>query len=149
MYVRKSLPLIYSWVIARGLCRTSYTFGWAEGRSMVHHFVPESLNKSLLVSQGQPRAGVKLYLLFISWIITVMAYIFFSSYNVWKHVRYPSLISWWRCLWCNAYRRRIWTRWHEFKSWTWLIAFHIALIPLGKVWIQLFSLQLWVNSRTD
>ena len=28
-----------------------------------------------------------------------------------------------------------------------LIAFHIALIPLGKVWVQLFSLQLWVNSR--
>ena len=30
-----------------------------------------------------------------------------------------------------------------------LIAFHIALILLGKVWIQLFSLQLWVNSRAD
>ena len=30
-----------------------------------------------------------------------------------------------------------------------LIAFPIALIPLGKVRIQLFSLQLWVNSRTD
>ena len=30
-----------------------------------------------------------------------------------------------------------------------LNAFHIALIPLGKVWIQLFSLQLWVNSRAD
>ena len=30
-----------------------------------------------------------------------------------------------------------------------LIAFHIALIPLGKVWIQLFSLQLWVNSWAD
>ena len=42
-----------------------------------------------------------------------------------------------------------WTRRLEFKSWTRLIAFHIALIPLGKVWIQLFSLQLWVNSRTD
>ena len=55
----------------------------------------------------------------------------------------------WRCPWCNCYRRRIWTRRHEFKSWTWLIAFHIALIPLGKVWIQLFSLQLWVNSRAD
>ena len=54
-----------------------------------------------------------------------------------------------RCPWCNGYRRRIWTRWPEFKSWTWLIAFHIALIPLGKVWIQLFSLQLWVNSRAD
>ena len=53
------------------------------------------------------------------------------------------------CPWCNGYRRRIWTRRHEFKSWTWLIAFHIALIPLGKVWIQLFSLQLWVNSRAD
>ena len=42
-----------------------------------------------------------------------------------------------------------WTRRHEFKSWTRLIAFHIALILLGKVWIQLFSLQLWVNSRAD
>ena len=51
--------------------------------------------------------------------------------------------------WCNGYRRRNWTRRHEFKSWTGLIAFHIALIPLGKVWIQLFSLQLWVNSRAD
>ena len=51
----------------------------------------------------------------------------------------------WRCLWCNGYRRRIWTRRHEFKSWTWLIAFHIALIPLGKVWIQIFSLQLIVG----
>ena len=51
--------------------------------------------------------------------------------------------------WCNGYRRRKWTRRHKFKSWTRLIAFHIALIPLGKVWIQLFSCQLWVNSRTD
>ena len=54
-----------------------------------------------------------------------------------------------RCPWCNGYRHRKWTRRHEFKSWTKLIAFHIALIPLGKVWIQLFSLQLWVNSRAD
>ena len=55
----------------------------------------------------------------------------------------------WRCPWCNGYHCRKWTWWHEFKSWTRLIAFHIALIPLGKVWIQIFSLQLWVNSRTD
>ena len=34
--------------------------------------------------------------------------------------------------WCNGYRLRKWTRRHEFKSWTRLIAFHIALIPLGK-----------------
>ena len=30
-----------------------------------------------------------------------------------------------------------------------LIAFHIALIPLGKVRIQLFSLQQWINSSAD
>ena len=54
-----------------------------------------------------------------------------------------------RYLWCNSYRRRIWTWRHEFKSWMRLIAFHIVLIPLGKVWIQSFSLQLWVNSMTD
>ena len=46
-------------------------------------------------------------------------------------------------------RRRKWTRQHEFKSWMRLISFYIALIPLGKVWIQLFSLQLWVNSWAD
>ena len=60
---------------------------------------------------------------------------------------YPHIC--WKCPWCNGYRRRKWTRRHEFKSWTRLIAFHIALIPLGKVWIQLFSLQQWVNSRTE
>ena len=38
-----------------------------------------------------------------------------------------------RCLWCNGYCRRIRTRRHEFKSSTRIIAFHIALIPLGKV----------------
>ena len=55
----------------------------------------------------------------------------------------------WRCPWYNGYRRMKWTQRHEFKSWTRLIAFHTALIPLRKVWIQLFSLQLWVNSRAD
>ena len=54
-----------------------------------------------------------------------------------------------RCPWCNGYRRRKWPRRLEFKSWTRLIAFHIALIPLGKVWIQIFCFQLWVNSRAD
>ena len=60
-----------------------------------------------------------------------------------------SIIPFRRCPWCNGYHHRIWTRRYEFKSWTWLIAFHIALIPLGKVWIQIFSLQLWVNIRAD
>ena len=40
------------------------------------------------------------------------------------------------CPWCNGYHCRKWTQRHKFKSWTRLIAFHIALIPLGKVWIQ-------------
>ena len=35
--------------------------------------------------------------------------------------------------WCNGYRRRKWTRRLEFKSWKRMIAFHIALILLGKV----------------
>ena len=63
--------------------------------------------------------------------------------------RCPWCNGYWRCPWCNCYRRRMWTRRHEFKSWTSLITFHIALIALGKVWIQIFSLQLWVNSRAD
>ena len=54
-----------------------------------------------------------------------------------------------RCPWCNGYCHMKWTQRHEFKSWMRLIAFHIALIPLGKVWIQLFSFQLWVSSRAD
>ena len=65
--------------------------------------------------------------------------------NLWEYMF--SLLR--KCLWCNGYPRRQWTRRHEFKSWTRLIAFHITLIPLGKVWIQLFSFQLWLNSRTD
>ena len=44
-------------------------------------------------------------------------------------------VVYWRCLWCNGYRCRNWTRRYVFKSSTRLIAFHIALIPLGKVWI--------------
>ena len=36
------------------------------------------------------------------------------------------LVYEWRCPWCNGYRRRKWTRRQEFKSWTRLIAFHIA-----------------------
>ena len=55
----------------------------------------------------------------------------------------------WKCPWCNGYRRWKWIRRYEFKSSTRLLAFHIALISLGKVWIQLFSYQLWVNNRPD
>ena len=49
----------------------------------------------------------------------------------------------------NRYRWRKWTRLPEFASCTRLFAIHIALIPLGNVWIQLFSLPLLVNSTAD
>ena len=54
-----------------------------------------------------------------------------------------------RCPWGYCYRCRKWTRWHEFKSWMKLMAFHIALILFRKVWIQLFSFQLYLDSRVD
>ena len=38
----------------------------------------------------------------------------------------------WEDPWCNGYRRSNWTRRHEFKSSSRLIAFHIALIPLER-----------------
>ena len=50
---------------------------------------------------------------------------------------------------CNSYRRRKWTQWYEIEPLTSLFAFYIALILLRKVWILLFSLQLWGNSRAN
>ena len=43
--------------------------------------------------------------------------------------------------------RKMWTPLLKFKSGMRLFAFHIILISLRQVWIQLLSLQLWVNSR--
>ena len=56
-----------------------------------------------------------------------------NSYSIIRYQVFLSNTILWRCPWCSRYRRRKWTRRHEFKSWTRLIAFHIALIPLGKV----------------
>ena len=75
-------------------------------------------------------------------IVTTM----WDSYN---HVFVEVPVVFRRCPWCNGYCCRKWTQRHKFQSSMRLIAFHIALIPLRKVWIQLFSLQLWVNSRAD
>ena len=80
-------------------------------------------------------------------LLNIFAEVSFHVNNIIHHS--PDYIAGSMCPWCSGYPRRIGTRRYEFKSWTRLIAFHIALIPLGKVWIQLFSLQLWVNSRTD
>ena len=71
-----------------------------------------------------------------------------KSYVLYQELREVPVVFG-RCPWYNGYRRRIWTRRYEFRSWMRLITFHVALIPLGKVWIQLFSLKLWVNSRAD
>ena len=74
-----------------------------------------------------------------SWIRLLSYYNSFSYYYFIPLRVFHTSVSWW-CPWCNGYCRRKWTWRHEFKSWTRLIAFHILLIPLGKVWIQLFSL---------
>ena len=75
--------------------------------------------------------------------------ILYINYPKYIFLEDSAFIGHWRCPLCNGYRRRKRTRRYEFKSWTRLIAFHIALMPLGKVWIQLFSLQLWINSRAE
>ena len=79
--------------------------------------------------------------------------IFYFFLNIYRNVlgwaenlSEPSCIRMWRCPWSNGYRRRKWTRRHELKSWTRLTASHIAL---GKVWLQLFSVELWMNRRVD
>ena len=62
----------------------------------------------------------------------------------WKYIH-----IYWRCLWCNVCAHRKWTWLPKFKSWTRLFVFRIMLVPLGKLWIQLFSFHLWVNNRAD
>ena len=44
-------------------------------------------------------------------------------------------------LWYNREHRRRWTQQPQIKYWTRLFAFHITLMPLGMVCIQLFSIQ--------
>ena len=58
------------------------------------------------------------------------------NYKGWKAIKYNQPLFWvmvwtlvllsrlWKCPLCNGYRRRKWTRRHEFKSLTRLIAFH-------------------------
>ena len=49
----------------------------------------------------------------------------------------------------NDYCHRKWTPWPEFKSGMRLFEFCIALKPMENVWIKLFSMRLWVNSRAN
>ena len=66
-------------------------------------------------------------------VITIVDKIYDISITIYVIIIIVILFIIWKYPWCNGYRRRKWTRRHEFKSWTRLIAFHIALIPLGKV----------------
>ena len=113
---------------------------------VIKSFVPELRNrKSFFLCFGIPMLSIHEV-----WTFYVRFTYPYHGYGTCMYVFLLAIkYSTWKCAWCNGYRRRKWTRWHEFKSWTRLIAFHIALISLGKVWIQLFSLQLWVNSRAD
>ena len=110
-------------------------------------------NKRLLrISQSSSITGASLsdclvsypgHLLKESYSSVVMQSVYSAARGDWDKIILTQLCTLyhmklrWRCPWCNGYRRRKWTRRHEFKSWTRLIAFHIVLIPLGKVWIQL------------
>ena len=47
---------------------------------------------------------------------------------------------------CNGYCHRKRTQRLKYKFWARMVAFHIVLIHLEKVWIQLYSLLLWVNN---
>ena len=83
-------------------------------------------------------------------VVVLRCKIFLISFSKLLHLFILLLLFFmWRCPWFNGYRRRKWTRRHEFKPWTRLIAFHMALILLRKVRMQLFSLLLWWNSRGD
>ena len=65
-----------------------------------------------------------------------------------RDIRASGTTWWWRyiCV-CVCVCRRKWIWWLAFKFWTRLFAFPMVLIPMGKVWIQLFSLKLWVSSK--
>ena len=81
----------------------------------------------------------------------------FIYYQAWTEEVVGMGIQFWRGLlhlWRHSWHNgccccKKWSQGPEFKSWTRMFPFHIALTPLGKVWIQLFSSQLWVNSRED
>ena len=49
----------------------------------------------------------------------------------------------------NGHYCRKWNGQFEFKSWTRPFVFHIVLISLGKVCIQVFSIRLYINSKAD
>ena len=69
---------------------------------------------------------------------------FYHIYELWH-----SLFVFRVCFWSNSYRLRKLTREHEFKSWMRMFAFYLALITLGKICIQFFSLLLRINSTVD
>ena len=115
----------------------------------INHLLAHGLNMTNTPGQSEPKSNGNEEVLCIprgSSITGVSLVDCLMSYRGYSLESYPSAER--RCPWCNVYRHRKCT-WYEFKSWTRLIAFHIALIPLRKVWIQLFSLQLWVNNRAD
>ena len=55
-----------------------------------------------------------------------------NSYHIIKFTFSLLPLETWRCPWRNGYRHRKWTRLHEFKSLTRLIAFSHSTNTLGK-----------------
>ena len=127
LLLKISIQLFFFQLLLPGYCCSICTY--------VANAAIGSCNKSFFVL-------FNVFLEFLFWFIYAIFNVgeFISAFFSWLYYYYYCCFR--KCPWCNGYRRRKWTRWHEFKSWTRLIAFHIALKPLGKVWIQLFSLQL-------
>ena len=61
------------------------------------------------------------------------------------------IYKYWWCMLCNAYPCGQWMKRSELKLSTRPTAFQKAFIPLGKkkVFAQLFSVQLWIDSGSD
>ena len=78
---------------------------------------------------------------YISKHIYIYIYIHIYIYSVadTENALFISIVN---CSYFEYCRRRKWTQQPEFKSLRRLFVFYVALIPTGKVCLQLFSLQL-------
>ena len=128
-------------------CRRGYIIIWCPPTSCERHICTQFNLSTVKVIPWSPDIFDRMHLLFtqvhfssdspagseVNMLQYCFRKLFLFNYIVSSNCFYFIILFLGRCPWCNGYRRRIWTRRHEFKSWTTLIAFHISLIPLGKV----------------
>ena len=129
-------------VATRQSCPISRALFTGNSAQTTKHFIPITQQRSsfsglIVLFRIKPRKFFPVLLRIQSYLLQLQSYFNSSVCLRTLEATFPitaavrSLTS--HLTWCSRYRRRKWTRRHEFKSWTRLIAFHIALIPLGKV----------------